>query len=156
MRKEGGENGRVDAPSFGPATEVSHRRASVAHGSIGARTPTSMSTASFSKGRPGEVSVEQLRQPYVLTSTDALFQFRRDQREGHWVVTPAPEALGQPRSCRDARGGISFPCCASGTVWRAISPREMSSAVRPSPSESGGGESEWCVGGPRGTASERG
>ena len=76
MRMEGGENGRVDASSFVPATEVYHRRASVAHGSVGTRTPTSMSAASFSKGRPVEVSVEQLRQPYVLTSTDALFQFR--------------------------------------------------------------------------------
>ena len=97
MRMEGRENGRVNATSFGPATEVSHRRASVAHGSVGARTPTSMSAASFSKGRPGEVSVEQLRQPYVLTSTDPLFQFPRDGREGPCVVTTAPEALALPR-----------------------------------------------------------
>ena len=76
MRMEGRQNGRIDAPSFGPATEVSHRRASTAHGSVGARTPTSMSAASFSKRRPGEVSVEQLRKPYVLTSTDPLFQYR--------------------------------------------------------------------------------
>ena len=59
--------------------------------------PTSMSAISFGKEHPGEVGVEQLRQQYVLTSTNPLFQFRRDGWEGPCMVTPAPEALALPR-----------------------------------------------------------